>query len=91
MADEPLRVGTAEARRRFREILDRVAGGETVEIARRDRTVAVVGPPPADPPDGESLRAELREWRRRWDVASWANEDPFADVRDTDPGRPAPW
>lgn len=91
MAEQTLRLGTAEARRRFREILDRVASGETVEIARRDRIVAVVGPPPAGPSDAESLRAELREWRRRWDVASWSEEDPFADVRDADPGRPAPW
>lgn len=91
MSQEGLRVGTAEARRRFREILDRVGAGETVEIARRDRVVAVIGPPAPEPRDGQSYAAELREWRRRWDVASWSEDDPFDQVRDRDPGSPGPW
>lgn len=91
MPTERLRVGTAEARRRFREILERVGAGETVEIARRDAVVAVIGPPEAEPAEAASYRDELREWRNRWDVTSWADDDPFADLRAREAGRSAPW
>lgn len=88
---EPLRVGTADARRRFKEILDRVEAGETVEVTRRDDVVAVISPPP--PPAGEeqSFGNWLMEWRRKWDVDNWPDDDPWADVRDRSPGPPSPW
>ena len=41
-----MRVGTAEARERFKELLDRVQAGETVEIARRGKVLAVLSTPP---------------------------------------------
>lgn len=41
-----MRVGVAEARKRFAELVDRAMRGETVEVARRDEVVAVIGPPP---------------------------------------------
>ena len=72
-----MRVGVAEARKRFAELLDRAMRGETVEIARRDEVVAVIGPPQAGcrpspcPPHSE-------RWRQEWDVEAWPDEDPFA-------------
>lgn len=86
-----MRVGVAEARRRFREILDRVHGGETVEILRRDAVVAVVGPPSRAARTGLPLGAELSAWRDEWSVTGWPEDGPFDDVRDRMPGRDAPW
>lgn len=86
-----MRVGVAEARRRFREILNRVRDGETVEILRRDAVVAVVGPPPRSARTGLSLGSELAAWRDEWSVAGWPDDDPFGDLRDRIPGRDAPW
>lgn len=83
-----MEVGVAEARRRFKELLDRVVHGETIQITRRDAVVAVLGPPPpVDSPN--TFGAEMRAWRERWDVASWPEDDPFSDVRDRSPGRDA--
>lgn len=83
--------GVAEARRRFREILDRVESGETVEIARRGQVVAVVAPPVPEQRRRESLAETLHKWRERWAVDAWPDDDPFGEVRDRSPGRPAPW
>ena len=84
-----MRVGVAEARRRFAELLDRAMRGETVEIARRDEVVAVIGPPQAV--SAEPLPAALERWRREWAVEDWPDEDPFAGTRDRSEGRPSPW
>ncbi len=84
-----MRVGVAEARRRFREMLDRVSAGEVLEITRRDTVVAVLCPPVPRAP-AKHLAEVLRDWRREWDVDSWPDE-PFANVRDRSAGRQAPW
>ena len=44
--EEAPRVGVAEAKARFSELLNRVEAGERVEITRHGRTVAVLTPPP---------------------------------------------
>jgi prevent-host-death family protein len=41
-------LGVAEAKRRFSELLDRVAGGERIVVARRGRPVVVLVPPQSD-------------------------------------------
>lgn len=88
---EPLRVGTADARRRFSEILDRVEAGETVEVTRRNDVVAVIGPPNEPPVAQLPFGAWIEQWRSEWGVADWPDDDPFANLRDLSPGRPAPW
>ena len=81
-----MRIGTAEARERFKELLDRVQAGETVEIARRGKVLAVLSAPPGLS-GTESFSEVVRHWRTTWDVASWRDNDAFADVRDQSPGR----
>jgi prevent-host-death family protein len=81
-----MQVGTAEARERFKELLDRVQAGERVEIARRGKVLAVLSAPPENGPAG-SFRETVRQWRATWGVASWPDEDVFADVRDPSAGR----
>ena len=85
-----MRIGVAEARRRFSELLDRAIRGEVVEVARRGEVVAVLGPPNGATAS-EPLLAVLQQWRAAWDVDAWADDDPFVDVRDRSDGRPAPW
>jgi prevent-host-death family protein len=81
-----MRVGTAEARERFKELLDRVQAGETVEIARRGKVLAVLSTPP-DAGRAGGFSETVSQWRETWDVGSWPDEDVFADVRDRSPGR----
>lgn len=86
-----MRIGVAEARRRFREILDRVDAGEVVEISRRGEIIATIAPPsPSRSPD-VSFGEALRRWRASWEVDDWSEDDPFADVRDRSAGRGSPW
>jgi prevent-host-death family protein len=85
-----VRIGVAEARRRFSELLDRAIRGEVVEVARRGEVVAVLGPPPG-PGTPEPILAVLQRWRAAWDVEAWPDDDPIADVRDRSEGRLAPW
>ncbi len=85
-----MRLGVAEARRRFREMLDRVSAGEVLEITRRDTVVAVLGPPSLQAPQQPFAEA-LSDWRREWDVDSWTDDQPFADTRDPSRGRQSPW
>jgi prevent-host-death family protein len=85
-----MRVGVAEARKRFAELLDRAMRGETIEVARRDEVVAVIGPPTAAGA-ADPLDVVLGRWRREWDVADWPDDDPFRGVRDRSEGRPSPW
>ncbi|MGH3566750.1 MAG: type II toxin-antitoxin system Phd/YefM family antitoxin [Pseudonocardia sp.] len=86
-----MRIGVAEARRRFREILDRVDAGEVVEISRRGEVVATIASPSPRRPSGESFGEALHRWREAWKVDDWPEDDPFADVRDRSPGRGSPW
>lgn len=85
-----MRVGVAEARRRFAELLDRAMRGETVEVARRDEIVAIIGPPPTNA-TVDSLPDALDRWRRSWGVDDWSDNDAFSDVRDRSEGRGSPW
>lgn len=85
-----MRIGVADARRRFSELLDRAIRGETVEVARRGEVVAVIAPPARDP-DAEPIASALRRWRAAWQVEDWPDEDPFGGVRDRSDGRPSPW
>jgi prevent-host-death family protein len=78
-----MRVGVAEARLHWRDLLDRVRAGERVEITRHGNVVAVLAPPPAA--DVEPLGDLVADWRRRWATPSWSG------VRDTAAGRDAPW
>lgn len=84
-----MQVGTAEARSRFRELLDRVQAGETVEITRRGEVLAVLAPPP---PAGQhiSFLEELGRWRESWRADEFDEANPFEGVRDPSPGR-EPW
>jgi prevent-host-death family protein len=85
-----MRMGVADARRRFREVLDEVDAGGTVEITRRGEVVAVVGPPaPVDAP--EPWDRAVGAWRDAWGVDAWPDDDPFAGLRDPAPGRGSPW
>ena len=86
-----MRIGVAEARERFREMLDRVGAGEVVQVTRHGEVVAVTGPPSTGSAEEGSFDDAVRAWRAAWDVGSWPDDDPFSDVRDADPGRPAAW
>ena len=81
-----MQVGTAEARERFKELLDRVQAGETIEIARRGKVLAVLSAPPGTS-GSASFSEVVQHWRNTWDVASWIDDDAFADVRDHSLGR----
>lgn len=81
-------IGVAEARRRFREVLELVERGETVEVSRRGEVVAVIRPPePAQPPR-QPYGEWIREWRERAGVAEWPDDDLLAGARDPSPGPP---
>ncbi len=86
-----MRIGVAQAREHFKEVLDHVGAGEVVEVTRRGEIVAVIAPPSAGDPAGGSFAAALQDWREAWHVASWPDEDAFADVRLPEQGREAPW
>lgn len=63
-------VGTAEAKRRFSELVDRVGGGERFLVTRRDRPAVALVPPapehleaPAAAPSGlAALAGALADW-----------------------------
>ena len=85
-----MEIGMAEARERFKELLDRAEAGELIEIARRGHVAAVIGPRRASTP-ARNFGAEIDSWRERWNTAAESEEDVFADVRDASPGRSQPW
>jgi prevent-host-death family protein len=63
-------VGTAEAKRRFSELVDRVGTGERFVVSRRGRPVVVLVPPTADaietprptPTGLAAIAGALAEW-----------------------------
>jgi prevent-host-death family protein len=58
-------VGAFEAKTRLSELLDRVAHGETIQITKRGRPVALLTPPAsAQTPDLERVAADIREFRK---------------------------
>jgi prevent-host-death family protein len=87
------RIGTAEAKRRFSELVDRVGEGECFVVARRGRpAVALVPPtpdllcPPGEPPSGlAAVAGSLSDWEDLDDVV---NEIYVA--RQSSADRPAP-
>ena len=90
---DPRNIGTAEAKRRFSELVDRVGAGERFLVSRRGHpAVALVPPtpellePPAEPPRGlASLAGALAEWEEL--------EDDVAEIhaaRSASEDRPAP-
>jgi prevent-host-death family protein len=69
LSPAPATLGTAEAKRRFSELVDRVGAGERIVISRRGRpAVALVQPSPElvelrQPPKGlATLAGALAEW-----------------------------
>ena len=85
-----MQVGMAEARERFKELLDRAEAGEVIEIARRGQVAAVMGPPRGSTAQRD-FGTQILAWRERWNTAAEPDEDVFADVRDPSAGRPQPW
>jgi len=71
-------LGVAEAKRRFSELLDRVAAGERILVARRGRPAAALVPPdhvlargPCAAPTGfAAIAGALGEWDELDDVVS---------------------
>ena len=88
----PASVGTAEAKRRFSELVDRVGEGESFLVSRRGRPAVALVPPapelfePRESPRGlASLAGALAEWDEL--------EDDVAAIyaaRSTSRDRPAP-
>ena len=69
-ASGPESVGTAEAKRRFSELVDRVGAGERFLVSRRGRPAVALVPPtaelfetPGEPPSGlAALAGALAGW-----------------------------
>jgi prevent-host-death family protein len=86
-------IGTAEAKRHFSQLVDRVGEGERFLVSRRGRPVVALVPPTADllesprhPPSGlASIAGALTDWNDLDDVVA---EIYAARRRSTD--RPAP-
>jgi len=87
-------IGTAEAKRRFSELVDRVGRGERFVVSRRGRPAVALIPPaldlleaePSPPPSGlAALAGALAEW----DDIDVAVEEIYA-ARRTSRDRPAP-
>lgn len=87
-------VGTAEAKRRFSELVDKVGEGERIVVSRRGRPAVVLvapspdllAPRPSGPPTGlAALAGALAEWD---DIDAAVEEIYAARRRSRD--RPAP-
>lgn len=69
-ASDPQNLGTAEAKRRFSELVDRVGEGERFVVSRRGRPAVVLVPPaaelldaPSQPPGGlATIAGALADW-----------------------------
>lgn len=87
------RVGTAEAKRRFSELVDRVGEGERFLVSRRGRPAVALVPPassalehPGPPPTGlAAIAGALAEWDDLDDVVAEIYES-----RSNSADRPAP-
>ena len=99
MTPEPVKdsfaksIGTAEAKRRFSELVNRVGDGERFVVSRRGRPVVALVPPepsllegPSPAPTGlAAIAGALAEWDELDDVVA----DIYA-ARRTSEDRPAP-
>jgi prevent-host-death family protein len=90
---QPTTIGTAEAKRRFSELVDRVGAGERIVVSRRGRPAVALVPPgdqslgrSGPPPTGlASLAGALSDWD---DLDSTVAE--IYAAREGSPDRPAP-
>lgn len=86
-------VGTAEAKRRFSELVDRVGEGERFLVSRRGRPAVALVPPtpdllerPGPPPTGlATIAGALTDWGDLADIVT----EIYADRRNST-DRPAP-
>lgn len=86
-------IGTAEAKRRFSELVDRVGAGERILVSRRGRPAVALVPPatelfergPSRPSGLASLAGALADWEDLDSVVA----DVYAARRDSR-DRPAP-
>jgi prevent-host-death family protein len=86
-------IGTAEAKRRFSELVDRVGAGERILVSRRGRPAVALVPPgtesferPLTPPSGlASVAGALSDWE---DLDSAVDE--IYAARKASRDRPAP-
>jgi len=92
VSDQVQEIGTAEAKRRFSELADRVEQGERFVISRRGRpVVALVSPeagaePPRPPVKGlAALAGAMADWEELDDLVA----EIYA-ARDASTDRPAP-
>jgi prevent-host-death family protein len=54
-----------EAKKRFSEILERAARGERVGLTKEGKIVAIIGPPPDEPAELQSIFKKIERIRRR--------------------------
>ena len=84
-------VSIAEGRSRFARLVHDVESGETVEVTRRGKAVAIllsVGEYAQLSGERGDLWAAIQRWRDSVDFSEWEDtDDPWADVRDPSPGR----
>jgi prevent-host-death family protein len=93
LGSAPESVGTAEAKRRFSELVDRVEAGERFLVTRRGRSAVALVPPaaglfdaPTTPPSG---LAALAGALAAWDGLDETVEEIYA-ARRVSADRPAP-
>lgn len=87
----PRSLSIAEARAHLPDVIRRAESGEEIQITRRGVPVALVRPIADDETRrADRFRALLRDLAARPIPADAGPEDPWADVRDLDPGRPPP-
>jgi prevent-host-death family protein len=87
-----IRVSVAEARRRFRELLDRLTQGDVVEIARRGEPAGVLVAPEEYrrlAGQGAGLAGAVAAFRRSLDEQEFLDDEALEDLRDPAPGRGA--
>lgn len=93
MSDQVQEIGTAEAKRRFSELADRVERGERFVISRRGRPVVALVSPEAGTPEAPrppvkglaALAGAMSDWDELDDVVA----EIYA-ARDASTDRPAP-
>ena len=58
-------IGFYEARTHFSQLLDQVARGKKVLITRHGKSVALLVPPPQEPPDVKQVIEEFKAYSKR--------------------------
>ncbi len=75
-------INIAEAKARFSELIERVEAGETVEITKRGRPVARIGP--TEPKKNRFDAAELASWTAGMTPQKQSASDFVREMRDSD-------